>query len=147
MTGARVGYPPPPALAGAFGPQVSGSVDADADVAQLVERELPKLEVAGSSPVVRSCISSAYSRDLYGVNPRGRRSLPTNVVFRDAPHGVASIENMMLGVATASRRARRCPAPVSPPVADHTLSTHSAYTYPGDIAPRNPEARKIIGDN
>jgi hypothetical protein len=29
-------------------------MDADADVAQLVERDLAKVEVAGSSPVVRS---------------------------------------------------------------------------------------------
>ena len=44
-------------------PRASATLDLDADVAQLVERDLAKVEVAGSSPVVRSREVSAQSAD------------------------------------------------------------------------------------
>ena len=44
-----------------------------ADVAQLVERDLAKVEVAGSSPVVRS-------REFIHPGPRGRVELSIDVV-------------------------------------------------------------------
>ena len=61
-----------------------------ADVAQLVERQLPKLEVAGSKPVVRSssALGSGHAAS------RSRPLLSRNRVFRTGPAspiGVASI--------------------------------------------------------
>ena len=43
--------------------RASATLDLDADVAQLVERDLAKVEVAGSSPVVRSKELSARPAD------------------------------------------------------------------------------------
>ena len=40
-----------------FGHAQHARISAHADVAQLVERQLPKLEVAGSKPVVRSVLA------------------------------------------------------------------------------------------
>src|ERR687894_1247017 len=50
MRAHRVQYSPPAPVA----PLLRGKMPPRADVAQLVERQLPKLEVAGSKPVVRS---------------------------------------------------------------------------------------------
>jgi hypothetical protein len=41
-----------------------GYNEANADVAQLVERDLAKVEVAGSSPVVRSSTSSSVAPNI-----------------------------------------------------------------------------------
>ena len=50
--------------------QVVGYTGGDADVAQLVERDLAKVEVAGSSPVVRS--GALGLADDPGPRDRGR---------------------------------------------------------------------------
>ena len=44
-----------------FGHARHAKISAHADVAQLVERQLPKLEVAGSKPVVRSVIAFQHA--------------------------------------------------------------------------------------
>ncbi len=49
--------------------RASATLDLDADVAQLVERDLAKVEVAGSSPVVRSSDVSAWLADGPGTFP------------------------------------------------------------------------------
>src|SRR5215207_11286418 len=57
-----------------------------ADVAQLVERQLPKLEVAGSKPVVRSLCSWSALQPVSSLDVR----LVPDLALRDGPGSCAS---------------------------------------------------------
>ena len=57
-------------------PRVVGSIPTGgtifADLAHLVERHLAKVEVAGSSPVIRSKETSGFPEDFYFLQMKGR---------------------------------------------------------------------------
>ena len=118
------------------------SLNHHAGIAQLVERELPKLEVAGSNPVARSMLSIAYGAPASPRNGAGARGdSEVHVRSRRRHHRPAQRRQ----VDVLQSRARRAPRGGPRPSRHHARPQHRARGVGGPSVPAGGYRRLPAG--